>query len=295
MIFSCLALGLGSAIAQSQAASRESKTFTVQTPDGVMISAQEWGNPNGPEILFIHGFSQSHLSWLRQVGSELANSFRMVTYDIRGHGGSDKPLDPAYYKDHKRWADEVKAVIERTKLQKPVLVGWSYGARIIAEYLMEYGDKNIAAINFVAAFTKIVPEFLGPAIPAVRKMASENLAENIENTLSFLKLSTAKRVAPDEFETMVAYNMLVPSRVRLHLLARPALYEDPLRKIKVPVLVTHGMEDRVALITMARYTASVVPNAQSSFYESVGHMPFWEDPARFNRELAEFVMKSNRR
>jgi pimeloyl-ACP methyl ester carboxylesterase len=126
-------------------------------------------------------------------------------------------------------------------------------------------------------------------------MASDNLAENIENTLSFLKLSTAKGVAPDEFETMVAYNMLVPSKVRFHLLARPALYEDPLRKIKVPVLVTHGMEDQVALITMARYTASVVPNAQSSFYESVGHMPFWEDPARFNRELAEFVMKSNRR
>jgi non-heme chloroperoxidase len=56
------------------------------------ISAQDWGNPDGPEILFIHGFSQSHLSWIKQVtNSDLAKEFHMVTYDLRGHGNSDKP------------------------------------------------------------------------------------------------------------------------------------------------------------------------------------------------------------
>jgi len=40
-------------------------SFTVKTPDGVNISAQEWGNPNGKEIVFIHGFMQSHLSWAK--------------------------------------------------------------------------------------------------------------------------------------------------------------------------------------------------------------------------------------
>lgn len=260
-----------------------------------MISAQEWGNPNGAEILFIHGFSQSHLSWSRQVRSELANSFRMITYDIRGHGESDKPLDQAYYKDHKPWAEELKAVIEGAKLKNPVLVGWSYGGRIIAEYLMEYGDKGIAGINFVAAFTKIVPEFLGPGAVAARKMASENLAENIENTLLFLKLSTAKPLPPDELETMLAYNMVVPAKVRSHLMARPTSYEEGLKKLKVPVLVTHGLEDRVAFIPTAHYTLSVVPKARASFYENAGHMPFWENAPRFNRELAEFVTIANRR
>jgi len=55
------------------------------------------------------------------------------------------------------------------------------------------------------------------------------------------------------------------------------------------------MEDRVALVPMARYTESVVANAQVSLYEGVGHMPFWEDAPRFNRELGEFVTKANRR
>jgi non-heme chloroperoxidase len=71
------------------------KPIAVKTPDGLTIAAQEWGNPNGPEILFIHGFSQSSLSWMRQVDSDLAKEFHIVTYDLRGHGNSDKPLDPA--------------------------------------------------------------------------------------------------------------------------------------------------------------------------------------------------------
>src|SRR5215471_18251665 len=48
------------------------KPISVKTPDGLTISAQEWGNPNGPEILFIHGFSQSHLSWITAVTHHLA-------------------------------------------------------------------------------------------------------------------------------------------------------------------------------------------------------------------------------
>lgn len=287
-------MALGSDPPMVRAKERQAKAFKIKTPDGVQIAAQEWGDPNGREILFIHGFSQCHLSWARQFDSELANSFRLITYDIRGHGGSDKPPGAAYYRHHKRWADEMKSVMEAAKLTKPVLVGWSYGGRIIAEYLMEYGDEKIAGINFVAAFTKVVREFLGPATPAILNTSSENLAENIENTRSFLKFSTAQPLPLDELQVMLAYNMVVPPQIRGHLLSRPAPYEDALKKISVPVLISHGTEDRVARISMAGYTARIVKHAQTSIYDDVGHLPFWEAAPRFNRELAEFVIQSNK-
>ena len=82
-----------------QAQEQKFKALSVKTPDDLTISAQDWGNPNGPEIIFVHGFSQSHLSWIKQVAnSELAREFHMVTYDLRGHGNSDKPLQPERYK-----------------------------------------------------------------------------------------------------------------------------------------------------------------------------------------------------
>ncbi len=57
---------------------------------------------------------------------------------------------------------------------------------------------------------------------------------------------------------MLAYNMIVPAQIRGHLLGRPAPYEDALRKVTVPVLVSHGVEDRMALVPMAHYTRRVI-------------------------------------
>src|SRR5579871_4789425 len=83
----------------------------ITAPDGIRISVREWGTATGPEILFIHGVAQCHLSFQRQFSSRLAAQFRLVAYDLRGHGESAKPLDHACYRDGRRWADEVAAVI----------------------------------------------------------------------------------------------------------------------------------------------------------------------------------------
>src|SRR5215510_5191588 len=119
----------------AQAQEQRFKAVSVKTPDGLTISAQDWGNPNGPEILFIHGFSQSHLSWIKQVtSSDFAKEFHMVTYDLRGHGNSDKPLEPERYKTSKYWGDEVQAVMDASWLKRPPLGGRSYPGPALVQY-----------------------------------------------------------------------------------------------------------------------------------------------------------------
>ena len=285
-------LGGRPALAPAQGPTR---TLMVTTPDGVRVSAQEWGNPQGPEILFIHGFSQSHLSWLRQVRSDLAREFRMATYDVRGHGYSDKPMAPEYYKESRRWADEVQAVMDQIGLRKPVLVGWSYGGRIINDSLLTHGSGRISGVDFVAATSKSDPAFFGPGLRFLKPMSQGDLAANIEATGEFLKACFAKPLPAQEFQTMLAFNMLTPPAVRGHMGGRPAPYEEMLKSLKIPVLVTHGTEDQLVLIGMGRYTAATVPGAKLSVYEGIGHSPFWEDAARFNRELAEFVRAAHGR
>ena len=58
------------------------------------------------------------------------------------------------------------------------------------------------------------------------------------------------------------------------------------RHLAVPVPVTHGQEDAIVLPSMAKHTLTVCPAATASWYDGVGHMPFWEAPDRFDRELA---------
>jgi non-heme chloroperoxidase len=270
------------------------KPISVKTPDGLTISAQEWGNPSGPEILFIHGFSQSHLSWMRQVDSDLAKEFRIVTYDLRGHGNSDKPLDPARYRDSKAWGDEVQAVIDTAGLKRPVLVGWSYAGRVISDYVATHGAGQLAGINFVDAGIKADLAMAGDNLKNLPIMASEDLATNIAATRTFVHGCFSRQPSADDFETILAFNMMVPPKVRAALGGRPLDATEIMSKLKLPVLVTHGAEDRNAKLTTAQYTASVIPGARLSVYEGIGHSPFYEDAPRFNAELAAFVREANK-
>jgi non-heme chloroperoxidase len=280
-----------------------SPTFTplaVKTPDGLTIRAQVWGNPNGPEILFIHGFSQSYLSWIKQTGSDLSKTFHIVTYDLRGHGGSDKPLDPKYYQNDKAWADEVNAVIQAAGLKRPVIVAWSYGGRVVGNYLKFYGDSHIAGLNLVDIRTKVgEPAWDGDVTKnTAAAMISPDIAANVEGTSAFVRGVTAAPLSVRDFEQAVAYNMVVPVEVRAAMRGgRNASldFTDVFKKIKVPVLVTHGSQDNLIKLPAAKYTASVIPGAKLSVYEGVGHAAFLERPARFNKELAEFVNKATKR
>jgi pimeloyl-ACP methyl ester carboxylesterase len=64
---------------------------------------------------------------------------------------------------------------------------------------------------------------------------------------------------------------------------------ETLKELRMPVLITHGTMDRIIAPAAATITAELVPGAKISWYDSVGHSPFWEDAPRFGRELAEFV------
>lgn len=267
--------------------------IAVKTPDGLSIAAQGWGNPEGPEILFIHGFMQSHLSWTRQVESELAREFRMVTYDLRGHGDSEKPLAPERYRDGKAWAGELAAVIRAAGLRRPVLVGWSYAGRVIADYLEANGSGGIAGINFVNARTKSDPRFAGQFSSIhFAKLLAEDLATRISATRTFLHACFFRQPGQDDFETMLGFNMIVPPEVRMAMTGRELDADAFYRRLVLPVLVTFGVDDKILTLEGARHIAAIIPGARLSLYDGVGHAPFWEDTPRFNAELAEFVRKA---
>jgi pimeloyl-ACP methyl ester carboxylesterase len=270
----------------------------VTTPDGPRVAVHEWGNPQGPEILLIHGVAQSHLCFERQFANELAHEHRLVAYDVRGHGGSDKPLSAEFYCDGKRWADEVEAVIEAKGLRKPVLVGWSLGGRIIAQYLLHHGDRRLSGVNLVAS--RVIPDkrFSGPASLALPTVEPRDLSGHIAMAKTFLRACYYRPPADEDFATQLAYNMLAPIEVRAAIREWPAdlaRTTAALGAVRVPVLVTHGRRDAIVLPAVAELAAATIPGAALSWYEGCGHSPHWEDAQRFNRELAAFVAAARTR
>jgi non-heme chloroperoxidase len=272
------------------------KTYTVKGGGGLQLHVREWGRAEGAPILLIHGLSQNHLCWAKQVESQLRDEFRLVAYDLRGHGMSQAPLEPEHYTEADLWADDVAAIIDELGLGRPVLVGWSYGAFVICDYIRKYGQDRIAATEFAegavklgeSAFgTLIGPGFLDHFVGAT----SDDLPTNIATMRSFVKACAAKPLSADDYETALCWNMTVPSRIRANLAARQIDCDDVLRTLEVPLLVTQGKADTVVLPLMAEHILDVCPTAEASWYEGVGHIPHMEEPKRFNRELAELTRR----
>ncbi|MDQ0504949.1 alpha/beta fold hydrolase [Xanthobacter agilis] len=264
------------------------RSFTATTADQLSIHIQDWGSGEGPEMLFIHGFSHCGLAWMRQVGAPALSGFRKVTYDFRGHGGSDKPLDAHFYKEPERWADELATVIAASGLKRPILVGWSYAGRIIGDYLKVHGHAGIGGIVFVDAATANDRAFYGTCNRLMRQMCSADLAQNIDATRAFVRRCFAGEQPQELLETLVALNMVVPAQVRAALFDRPADYEDVLRRLDIPVLVMQGEQDDVVAPAMAHHIAQIVPAARLALFP-VGHAPFLEAPDAFNTILADFA------
>ena len=93
------------------------------------------------------------------------------------------------------WADDLAAVLEAVSARRPVLVGWSYGAFVIADYLRAYGEDGIGAIALVGASMRLTPPYdgIGPGLlENVVDMCGADLLANIEATRRFLAACTRR-------------------------------------------------------------------------------------------------------
>jgi pimeloyl-ACP methyl ester carboxylesterase len=275
-----------------QARPAESTISTVIGGDGNRIHVREWGRPDGPEVLMIHGWSGSHQCWTKQVASELADEFRLVALDLRGHGMSDQPLDADQYRQPRLWASDLAAVIDQSHLERPTLVAWSYGGFIVCDYIRAYGQDAVAAIDFVGAAVTLNDRFdhVGAAFLAnAPGGANPDLPTRVAALRRFWRAMTEQPLSPEELETGLCGSVSVPPEVLGALISRQINSDDVLRRLRFPVLVTHGRQDQIIESSMAEHVLQVCPTATASWYDGVGHMPFVEDAERFNRELAQLV------
>ena len=234
------------------------KKYTVKGAAGVNLHVREYGKPTGVPILLIHGWSQSHLCWSRQYESGLEADARVVALDLRGHGMSDTPAEVDQYTDGDKWADDIAAVIDELELDRLILVGWSYGGYIVSDYVRRKGQSKIAGVNFVSAAVVLGPKAFGPLIgPGFLENApgacQDDLSTNIAAIRRFLRACIVKPVLQDDFEDILAFNMVVKPNVRAALVQRELDFGALLEGITVPVLITQGRADTVVLPAMAEY------------------------------------------
>lgn len=270
---------------------RARTSFEARSADGTLLTGEAQGDPAAPEILFIHGLRQSRLSWDRQFADPALSGFRLVRFDLRGHGDSDKPAAPSAYADADRWAEDVAAVIAAAGLRRPVLVGWSLGGYVAGAYLRRQGAEQVAGINLVDGVSKLSPDLLTPlAGRFARSTSSHDLAERVAETADFLAACFHRPPTGADLQRMLVVNGMTARAVNEGFTTAAVTDLEPaFQTYAGPVLVTHGAHDALVRLAMSERIVAQRPGRRLSVFPESGHTPFWEEPERYGRELAAFV------
>lgn len=259
---------------------------------GITLHVEETGDRSGQSILFINGYSTSGRGWIYQVDSPLAEDLHLVTMDTRGHGRSEKPMEG--YDDPQLWADDIQGVIDELELGDPVVVASSMAGVNVSDYLSIHGEDDIAGINLVGATSWLGPDTARTLtgedfLELIPSMESNDTAEANAAIDELWRRVPHEPLSVRDHYFMVGVTSQTPPTVRSQILRRTVSPEDHYRSIEVPVLITHGEEDTIVLPEAARMHAELFPNARTSLYPKIGHVPFLEVPSKFNRELRGFV------
>jgi pimeloyl-ACP methyl ester carboxylesterase len=272
------------------AASAAERQTIVTAPDGMQLTVQEAGNPARPAIVFIHGLLGSRLNWELQVASPDLQRYRLITYDLRGHGLSGKPEDPEAYRDGRRYADDLAAVLKATGAKKPVLVGWSLGGVVISNYLAAYGDTQIGALVYVDGVIELNAALITAHPDVYAGMASADLKTHLDAVRAFLALCFHTQPDRATFERLLANAAMASWPMTKATPSMTVSAAESLPKVRVPLLALYGAKDELVNTqpSLARLK-ELQPRAQARVYANSGHAPFLEEAQRFNRDLATFV------
>ncbi|NUT46209.1 MAG: alpha/beta fold hydrolase [Saccharothrix sp.] len=262
---------------------------TLLDAGGVRLSVRETGPRDAPAVVLVHGWAQSGDVWAPHP------SLRSYAVDLRGHGTST--VADGGYRDSACWAADLKAVL--THVGRPaVLVGWSYGGLVIADYLRVYGTVGVDGLVFVGAITELGRDRPGGATGAVMRAAlPDALSDDPEVAVPALTRfwrAQASGLPGELVQRLLGTALRVPPRVRREMFRRDVGSAEVLAAVDKPTLVLHGAADEVVDPAAGDYAAALVPGARSRRYDGVGHAPFLERPERFADDLAGFVAEVSR-
>ncbi len=267
----------------------EERVFTG--PDGTRFAYVDLGR--GRPLVLLHGWSSS-LRWFNRNLAELAGRHRVLALDFRGHGSSEKT---ASGHTMEQYARDVHDFIEGVGAANCVLAGWSMGAIVLWNYVMQYGAGQAKGMVFVgqSASDLITPEYQ-------HGVFSEH---DVHQFMYDLQMTREGRVR-GHMEQMVKHPLSEQDlrwmaedylRCPAHI-AAVAFYHQTMvdsapafPMIDFPSQVYFGVDPKMYKLAHGEYLASVIPGSELVVFEDSGHVPMWEEPQRFNHELLKFAAR----
>jgi pimeloyl-ACP methyl ester carboxylesterase len=229
-----------------------------------------------PALLLSHGFAATSAMFAANAPG-LAVGRRVITWDLRGHGGSDSPADPQYYGADSALAD-MAALLTRCQLDRAVLGGHSLGGYLSLDFALRFPDR-VAGLVLIDTG----PGFRNDAARDDWNRRAERTAARLAERGLAAVGSSAELHASEHRD---ASGLIQAARYTLT--QRDSHVLDGLPRIAVPVLVVVGSQDD-PFLAAADYMTAKIPQARKVVIPGAGHAPNVDKPELFDTELRRFL------
>jgi pimeloyl-ACP methyl ester carboxylesterase len=244
----------------------------------------------GRPLVLVHGWGMSCRTWDYNLPALRAAGHRVVSFDHRGCGHSDKDFEDVSIA---AIAADVVALCDDRGLESPVLVGWSLGAAVSVEAAEQLGDRagGLALIGTPS------PRYLQAAdweIGGTPEAIEETAAALRTNRAAFLHDLTAgvfkNDPGPAMIEWMWSIFMETSPNADVSLIALGDLdHREMMPTLELPALLCVGAGDVIVDPRTSAKAAEMLPNARAVEFADSGHAPFLEEQEKFERELLDFL------
>lgn len=242
--------------------------------NGVNIHYEVAGD--GPVVLLSHGYSATAQMWTGQVEA-LKDRYKVVTWDMRGHGLSDSPADQAEYSEDAT-VEDMAAILDAVGAETAVIGGLSLGGYMSAAFYLKHHQRTRALMLFDTG-----PGYRNPTAREGWNETARKRAEVFEEKgLDALGRSAEVRVSTHRSAQGLA------NAARGMLAQFNSNVVEILDKIAVPTMVLVGSED-APFLGASEYMAKKIPNATYIIIEGAGHAANIDQPARFNEAVEAFL------
>ncbi len=264
--------------------------------DGVSVHYQEKGA--GTPLVLLHGFTSSTYSW-KDAFEPLSKNFRVIAVDLKGFGFSGKP-DGDY--SRRAQAALVTHLLDYLKIEKAWLCGNSMGGEIALDVALVNPQRVAGLILIDSAGVEVpgsgslAPSYLlipvvGRVLTALSLTSDKLVRQGLEKSFYDRAKVTDERVANYYRPLQTRGGQLAALRARTQADQFPI--EQDLGKVNAPALIIWGAADQLIPLAAGRKMSSLIKDSKLVIFESCGHLPQEEMPARVVDEMTRFISARN--
>ena len=256
-----------------------------QLPTGVNLEYVEQGDPSGTPVLLLPGGYDSWRAY-ESVLPHLPESVRVFAISQRGHGDSSKP-DTGYLFQH--YADDAIAFLDAHNIDAAYFVGHSLSTMVAQRIAIDAPDR-VRGIFLIGAGYSVANN---PAMPEIRDNIIMKLEDPIDPDLvrEFQEKAFGQPLKDEQVDSLINEPLKIPAHIWKAVFEGMIKddHSDSLHKIKAPVLLIWGDQDKMCDRSEQDSLKAAIPGAQLIIYEGLGHSPHWQVPDRLAIDLVNFV------